>query len=84
MSKIALAIHQVNKTFNSDGIETQALKGIDLQVKENEIITIIGPSGCGKSTLLKIMAGLDLNHDGNVLVGGKKVEGASRDKGFIF
>lgn len=84
MSTPELAIHKVSKTFYSDGNVTHALRDIDLQVKENEIITIIGPSGCGKSTLLKIIAGLDLNHDGNVLVGGKKVVGASRDKGFIF
>lgn len=84
MSTIALDIRQVNKTFYSDGNETQALTDINLQVKENEIITIIGPSGCGKSTLLKIVAGLDLDHDGMILVEGNKVDRASRDKGFVF
>jgi len=84
MSTLALDIQQVNKTFYSDGQLTEALTGINLQVKENEIITIIGPSGCGKSTLLKIIAGLDLEHDGTVLVAGKRVERPSRDKGFIF
>ena len=84
MGEFALTIHQLNKTFFTDENRTQALSGINLQVKDNEIITIIGPSGCGKSTLLKIVAGLDLDYDGIVLVGGSQVESPGRDKGFIF
>ncbi|HBI02694.1 MAG TPA: sulfonate ABC transporter ATP-binding protein [Paenibacillaceae bacterium] len=84
MGEFVLTIHQLNKTFFTDENRTQALSGINLQVKDNEIITIIGPSGCGKSTLLKIVAGLDLDYDGIVLVGGSQVESPGRDKGFIF
>lgn len=84
MSSSALAVQDVNKTFRSEGNVTEALKGINFQVRENEIITIIGPSGCGKSTLLKIISGLDPNYEGTVLVGGKRVVKPGKDKGFIF
>lgn len=84
MSEFALTINHLNKTFYTNGNRTQALSGINLQVKQNEIITIIGPSGCGKNTLLKIVAGLDLDHDGIVLVEGNQVKSPGKDKGFIF
>ena len=38
--------------------KTQVLKGIDLEVEEGELLTLLGPSGCGKSTLLRCLAGL--------------------------
>lgn len=39
--------------------KTQVLKGIDLEVEEGELLTLLGPSGCGKSTLLRCLAGLE-------------------------
>lgn len=86
MTSFALEIQEVNKTFYSDleGNVTQALNDINLKVSQNEIITIIGPSGCGKSTLLKIIAGLDLDYEGAILIDGEMVKGPSREKGFIF
>ena len=49
-----------------------------------EIVSLLGASGCGKSTLLRIVAGLDRDHDGQVLLGGAPQYGVSRDIGFIF
>lgn len=46
----------------------EVLNGIDLKVKEGELVTIVGPSGCGKSTLLNIIAGLDRPDSGSVLI----------------
>ncbi|MED1796113.1 ABC transporter ATP-binding protein [Brevibacillus nitrificans] len=79
-----LEIHQLDKTFETPKGATQALKDIRLSAKEGEFITIIGPSGCGKSTLLKIIAGLDTEHTGNVLLADQQVTGPGIDKGFIF
>ncbi|NMO94898.1 ABC transporter ATP-binding protein [Paenibacillus lemnae] len=79
-----LSIENLNKTFETPAGPVQALRDIKLQVKPGEFVTIIGPSGCGKSTLLKIIAGLDIVHDGEVLLEGQKVERPSIDKGFIF
>ena len=79
-----LEINQVNKTFNNENERIHVLDNIDLSVKEGEFMTIIGPSGCGKSTLLKLIAGLDLNFEGNIVVGNHEVNGPSKDRGFIF
>lgn len=80
----ALALNQVNKTFNNENERIHVLDNIDLSVKEGEFTTIIGPSGCGKSTLLKLIAGLDLDFEGNIVVGKHEVNGPSKDRGFIF
>jgi sulfonate transport system ATP-binding protein len=79
-----LEINQVSKTFINENERVHVLDNIDLSVKEGEFLTIIGPSGCGKSTLLKLIAGLDLNFEGDILVGNQEVNGPSKDRGFIF
>lgn len=45
--------------------KTQVLKGIDLEVEEGELLTLLGPSGCGKSTLLRCLAGLEQVQQGD-------------------
>ncbi|PPA69041.1 sulfonate ABC transporter ATP-binding protein [Jeotgalibacillus proteolyticus] len=79
-----LDLNDVSKRFITEKGITRALDDIELDVKKGEFITIIGPSGCGKSTLLKIIAGLDTEHEGEVLLDGDAVLGPSIDKGFIF
>lgn len=81
---ITLDLHGVNKSFPTPQGSVQALHGINLRVKQGEFITVIGPSGCGKSTLLKIIAGLDTEYVGDVLLENRPVERPSIDKGFIF
>lgn len=58
------------KIFKSDDIEVVALQGLNLTVKEGEMMAIIGNSGSGKSTLLNILGGLDRPSAGQVSVGG--------------
>jgi NitT/TauT family transport system ATP-binding protein len=53
-----------------DSSSHDVLNGVDLKIKEGEIVTIVGPSGCGKSTLLNIIAGLDRPDSGSVLIRG--------------
>ncbi len=84
MSTAQLEIHKVSKSFRSSTGDTAVLDHLQLSVNEGEIVSIIGPSGCGKSTLLKIVAGLDVDIDGEVLLDGQKVEKPSKEKGFIF
>ena len=57
---------------------------IDLEVRENEFVTIVGRSGCGKSTPLRILAGLIPASEGVVSIGGEPVTGPRRDVGFVF
>lgn len=79
-----LHIQHLGKTFHSTKGDVEALYNIQLDIQEGEFVTVIGPSGCGKSTLLKIVAGLDIEYNGTVKLGGWKVEGPGIDKGFIF
>ena len=51
-----LSVRGVERRFNA----TLALQATNLDVAENDFVTILGPSGCGKSTLLRIVAGLDV------------------------
>jgi sulfonate transport system ATP-binding protein len=60
------------------------LADVDLRVRPGEIVGLVGPSGCGKSTLLRLLAGLDREHTGTLLVGGRPVTGPDRAVGFMF
>lgn len=79
-----LEINHVSKTFKNDQDHVHVLDDLHFSVKNGEFISIIGPSGCGKSTLLKLIAGLDLDYEGGILVGGHEVNAPSKDRGFIF
>ena len=61
-----------------------ALDHINLQVKPGEFLCVVGPSGCGKSTLLHLIAGLQQQTSGHVLVDGNPVEGPGTDRILIF
>jgi NitT/TauT family transport system ATP-binding protein len=67
-----------------DGNEIHALKDVDLAIAEREFVSIVGPSGCGKTTLLKILCGVLARSSGEVLVGGRPIDGPSRDVGVVF
>jgi putative ABC transport system ATP-binding protein len=66
-------LRQVVKTYSGAAGTFTALKGIDLQVKAGEFVTIVGKSGCGKSTLINVITGIDRPTSGEVLVGGAAV-----------
>lgn len=61
-----------------------ALDHINLQVRAGEFLCIVGPSGCGKSTLLHLIAGLQPQTSGQILVDGKQVQGPGTDRILIF
>jgi ABC-type nitrate/sulfonate/bicarbonate transport system ATPase subunit len=80
-----LSIKGVSREFATQGAKpTVALQATDLSVAENDFITILGPSGCGKSTLLRIVAGLDQQTAGDVLLDGKAIHGPGADRGMVF
>jgi putative ABC transport system ATP-binding protein len=67
-------LHGLKKVFLTDEIETHALAGIYLEMRQGEYVAIAGPSGCGKSTLLSILGLLDSPSEGTYLLNGKQVE----------
>jgi ABC-type nitrate/sulfonate/bicarbonate transport system ATPase subunit len=75
-----LSIRGVERRFD----RTLALQATDLDVAENDFVTILGPSGCGKSTLLRIVAGLDHPTAGDVLLEGRAIHGPGADRGMVF
>jgi len=78
-------VDQVERTFPlGGGKEYIALKGIDLQIRKGEFISLIGHSGCGKSTLLNMIAGLDLPTGGIVMLEDERVSRPGPDRMVVF
>ncbi|MFD9036259.1 ABC transporter ATP-binding protein [Streptomyces sp. NPDC059567] len=65
-----IACDRLVRIFTTDGVEVQALQGLDLLVKEGELMALVGASGSGKSTLMNILAGLDVPTAGAAKVAG--------------
>ncbi|MBR3513589.1 MAG: ABC transporter ATP-binding protein [Bacteroidaceae bacterium] len=68
-----IKLENIKKVFRTDVVETTALGGITLEVKDGEFVAIMGPSGCGKSTLLNILGLLDNPTEGSYWLDGKEV-----------
>ena len=79
-----LTVRGVERRFASSTGSTLALQATDLDVAENDFVTILGPSGCGKSTLLRIVAGLDHPTAGQVTLEGRRIDGPGADRGMVF
>jgi NitT/TauT family transport system ATP-binding protein len=80
-----LRVQGVAKEFPARrGPGVRALDGIDLEVADNELVTLVGRSGCGKSTLLRIVAGLIEPTAGAVAIDGRPVTGPRRDVALMF
>lgn len=83
----------ISKIFETEDMETFALKNVDLEINEGDYVSISGPSGCGKSTLLSIIGLLDTPTSGQYFIEGTDVTNLSLDEaakirnqkiGFIF
>jgi len=92
-AKSMIRLEGVTKVFYTDEVETHALGGVHLDIKNGEFLSIAGPSGCGKSTLLSILGLLDSPTDGNYWINTQPVANLSlsdrtrirnREIGFIF
>lgn len=88
-----IKLNNVSKTYQTDTIETLALKDINLHIQKSEFVAVMGPSGCGKSTLLNLIGLLDRPDQGTLEIDGV-IPASWRDKdlaqlrnqsfGFIF
>ena len=79
-----LEIHDLHKNFFIKGQKLEVLSGIDLTVKDGELVAIVGASGCGKSTLLKLITTLEIISSGEILLDGEPVSGPSPKCSMIF
>jgi putative ABC transport system ATP-binding protein len=93
MSDIKIKMTNISKVFETDELETHALKNVDITIKSGDYVSISGPSGCGKSTLLSILGLLDMPTAGEYFIEGTNVTDLSLDEaaeirnskiGFIF
>ena len=78
-----IELKSISKSFGS----TEVIKSLDLSISNGEFITIVGPSGCGKSTLLRIIAGLENQSTGDVIIDGNVVNNtraSERDLAMVF
>lgn len=88
-----IQLNDIKKIFRTEEVETYALNGVGLEVKEGEFVAIMGPSGCGKSTLLNILGLLDNPSEGTYRLNGRDVSTLKEDErtelrkgciGFVF
>ena len=78
-----VSLRALRKTFD----RTEAVRGIDLEIEDNELVVLVGPSGCGKSTTLRMIAGLEEVTSGEILIGGELVNDVppkNRDIAMVF
>tara|TARA_R100000656_G_scaffold111158_2_gene83163 strand:+ start:544 stop:939 length:396 start_codon:yes stop_codon:yes gene_type:complete len=76
-------LRDIKKRFGS----TEVIHGVSTAIEDGEFIVIVGPSGCGKSTLLRMVAGLESISEGEIKIGGKRVnelEPMDRDIAMVF
>ncbi len=88
-----IELRNIEKTYTVGNFDVQALRGIDLDITENEYLAIMGPSGSGKSTLMNIIGCLDTPTEGEHYFGGERVSSMVDDQlaeirnrkiGFVF
>ncbi len=93
MKKPIFELRDVWKTYCMKGVETNALRGINLEIKDGEYTAILGPSGSGKSTLMHVMGCLDTPSKGRVFIEGREISQMKDDElakirrekiGFVF
>ena len=79
-----IQFHHVKKTYDTG---VTVVPDLNLEIHDQEFVVLVGPSGCGKSTTLRMIAGLEEITDGDLMIGGKKVNDIApkdRDIAMVF
>ena len=69
-----LELRDIKKDYPMGATAVHALKGVSIQFRRSEFVSILGPSGCGKTTLLNIIGGLDQYTDGDLIINGRSTK----------
>ena len=77
-------VKDLYKVYHSAKGDTVAMKDVNINILENEFVSIVGPSGCGKSTLLRMVAGLDEVTSGQIVIKDRNIIGPGADRGMVF
>lgn len=81
---VAVNISNVSKTYHTKTKDILAIKKVSLDIYKGEFLAIVGPSGCGKTTLLRLIAGLEREYVGSIVLGNKRIDAPGLDRGIIF
>jgi putative ABC transport system ATP-binding protein len=73
MTNMLVKLESLTKTYRTAEVETTALQGVNIDIREGEFVAIMGPSGCGKSTLLNVIGMLDNPSGGKYLFKGEDI-----------
>jgi putative ABC transport system ATP-binding protein len=88
-----IRMSEIRKVYDTGKVKVEALKGVDLDIHQGEMVAIVGPSGSGKSTLMNLIGCLDTPTSGDYELAGERVAGVTRDQlaeirnrrvGFVF
>jgi putative ABC transport system ATP-binding protein len=83
----------IRKIYDTEAVQVEALRGVDLELSRGEMVAIMGPSGCGKTTLLNCLSGLDSTDAGEIVIEGtplsqmsdrERTDYRARRMGFVF
>ena len=69
-----LELKNITKVYPAGDGNVEALKGVSLQFRSSEFVSILGPSGCGKTTMLNIIGGLDQYTSGDLIINGRSTK----------
>src|SRR5262245_43619460 len=80
-----IQFRDLRKVFVDErGRATPVIEPLSLDIAEGEFVVFVGPSGCGKTTVMRMVGGLETPTAGVVTLGGRRVDGPSREKGMVF
>lgn len=84
LANSTIYVKNLQKKYTSAKGDVTAMKDVNINVMENEFVSIVGPSGCGKSTLLRMIAGLDTATSGQIVIQDSDIIGPGADRGMVF
>ncbi|WP_417766382.1 ABC transporter ATP-binding protein [Sphingorhabdus buctiana] len=83
MNKTVAEMRDVRRSFTQGDVTINVLRGVDLSIREGELVALLGPSGTGKSTLLQALGLLEGGFTGSILIDGEEMRDAGPDRATV-